>query len=111
MTVNSKAKGKRAELELAHRLQGHGFEARRSQQYAGINNDADVIGVPFLHIECKNNQRLNVRDAMAQSERDAREDEFPVVMHKKDRKPWLVTLNLDDFMTFYMAWLRDWREE
>lgn len=108
--VNSRQKGKRSELMLAHRLQEYGFDARRSQQFAGINGDADIIGCPMLHIECKNVQRLNLRDAMAQSERDAREDETPVVMHKKDRKPWLVTLNLDDFMRFYKAWLKEWSE-
>lgn len=105
--VNSRQKGKRSELMLAHTLQEYGFDARRSQQYAGINNDADVVGVPNLHIECKNVQRLNVRNAMAQSERDARDGEVPVVMHKMDRKPWLVTLNLDDFMQMYMAWERN----
>lgn len=105
--TNSRQKGKRSELMLAHILQEYGFDARRSQQYAGINNDADVVGVPNLHIECKNVQRLNVRNAMAQSERDARDGEVPVVMHKMDRKPWLVTLNLDDFMQMYMAWERN----
>ena len=110
--VNSRQKGSRSEREIANILRDkYGFEhCRRGQQFSGIHGDADVVGVPFLHIECKNVQRLNVRDAMAQSERDAREDEFPVVMHKKDRKPWLVTLNLDDFMTFYKAWLRGWKE-
>lgn len=104
--VNSRQKGKRSELMLAHILQEYGFDARRSQQYAGMNGDADVVGIPDLHIECKNVQKLNIRNAMAQSERDARDGEIPVVMHKMDRKPWLVTLNIDDFMQMYMAWER-----
>lgn len=110
--VNSRQKGARAEREIAHILKDeYGFkDARRGQQFSGMNGDADVVGCPFLHLEIKNVQKLNLRDAMAQSERDAREDETPVVMHKKDRKPWLVTLNLDDFMRFYMAWLKEWSE-
>lgn len=108
--TNSRAKGARAERELAKILREHGFEdARRGQQFSGLEGE-DVVGIPFVHIECKNVQRLNLRDAMAQSERDAREDQYPVVMHKKDRMPWLVTLNLEDFITMYKAWYKGWRE-
>ena len=103
-SINSKAKGKRAELLLAHTLSEYGFHCRRGQQYSGIGG-ADVVGLPHIHIECKNVQKLNLRDAVAQAERDAKESDIPVVMHKKDRKPWLVTLNLDDFMQMYKAWL------
>lgn len=99
--INSRQKGKRGELEIAHILQEHGFDARRSQQYAGINNDADVVGLPNVHIEVKRVQALNIDKAMAQSEHDARENEIPVVMHRKDRQPWRVTLNLEDFIELY----------
>ena len=111
--VNSRQKGKRAELALANLLRdeyGYG-DARRGVQYCGRTGAADVVGCPFLHIECKNVQRLDLRGAMEQSKTDAKEDEIPVVMHKKDRKPWLVTLELDDFMRFYGAWLKEWEEE
>ena len=109
--MNSREKGKRAERELAKLLSGYGFDCRRGQQFSGIEGE-DVVGLPFVHIECKAVERLNVREAMNQSERDAfmqrrvpEEYIVPVVMHKKNRQPWLVTLNLDDFMTFYKAWL------
>lgn len=107
--MNSRQKGARAERELAHKLSEYGFECRRGVQYSGLGGE-DVVGLPFVHIEAKNVQKLNLRDAMAQSERDAREDQTPVVMHKKDRKPWLVTLNLEDFMTMYKVWLKEWEE-
>lgn len=103
--MNSRAKGKRGELELAAVLRGCGYEdARRGQQYAGINGDADVVGLPGIHIECKRVEALNIDKAMEQSERDAREDEVPVVMHRKDRQPWLATLKLVDFLKMYEAW-------
>ena len=104
--INSRAKGKRAELLLAHTLSEYGFKCRRGVQYSGIGGD-DVVGLPQIHIECKNVQRLNLRNAMAQSERDAKENDIPVVMHKMDRKPWLVTMNLDDFMQMYTSWLEN----
>ena len=109
--TNSRQKGKRAELQVAHMFKDHGFDARRSQQYAGINNDADVVGAPFLHIEVKHVERLNLRAAVDQSVRDAKEDEIPVVIHKQNRQPWLVTMGFDDFMSFYKSWLKSWEEE
>ena len=99
--MNSKQKGARGERELAKVLRAHGFETRRGQQYCGANGDADVIGLPNIHIECKRVERLNLYDAMAQSKSDAKQDEIPVVMHRKDKYDWLVTMSLDDFMKMY----------
>lgn len=103
--INSRDKGKRNELLLAHKFQEYGFDARRSQQFAGINGDADVVGVPYLHVECKAVQKLNLDKAMEQSERDAREGEIPVVIHRKDRQDWRITMTLEDFMPFFMAYV------
>lgn len=99
--MNSKQKGARGERELAKVLRAYGFETRRGHQYCGANGDADVIGLPNIHIECKRVERLNLYDAMAQSKSDAKQDEIPVVMHRKDKCDWLVTLSLDDFMKIY----------
>ena len=104
MPINSKDKGARGEVELAHILQQHGYSARRGQQYSGANGDADVIGLPKIHIECKRVERLNLYDAMAQSIHDARDGEIPVVMHRRNNAKWLITLHLDDFMEIYKEW-------
>lgn len=101
MAINSRQKGKRAENELAHILRDYGYDTRRGQQYCGANGDADVVGILGLHIECKRVERLNIEDAIAQSERDAREGEIPVVMHRKNNCKWLVTLSLDEFMKIW----------
>lgn len=61
--INSKQKGKRYELEIAKYFKELGFDdARRSVQYNGKEEkgQADVVGVPFLHIECKHNESLNI---------------------------------------------------
>ena len=96
--MNSRSKGQRGELALAKELQKYGFEARRGQQYCGGTGDADVIGVPGLHIECKRVERLNVENAMRQAEADAKKGEIPVVMHRANREEWKVTMRLEDFM-------------
>ena len=96
--MNSRQKGARGERELAEKLREYGYEARRGQQFSGANGDADVVGFPGYHIECKRVERLNIEEAMAQSVRDAREGETPIVCHRRDRKEWLVTIRLKDFM-------------
>ena len=102
--MNSKNKGKRGELEAAHLLKEYGYDARRGQQYAGINGDADVVGLPGIHIEVKRTEKLNIDTAMEQSINDARESEKPIVMHRKNRSKWLVTMPLDEWMELYKAW-------
>lgn len=99
--MNSREKGKRGELEVAHLLEKYGYEARRGQQYAGANGDPDVVGLPGIHIEVKRVEKLNIDIAMQQSVRDARENEIPIVMHRKNRADWLVTMRFDDWMKLY----------
>lgn len=103
----SKEKGKRGERMLAQELRKAGFEnAHRGAQNAGKakgGDDApDVLGVPGVHIECKFVEKLNLRDAMDQSQADADgTGDIPVVIHKTSRKPWLVTMTLEDWLTLY----------
>lgn len=105
--TDSRAKGARGERELAKKLREFGFHARRGQQYSGANGDADVIGVPDIHIECKRVEKLNINKAMRQSLNDARQGEKAVVMHKKNEEKWLVTMTLADWIELYNAWRRE----
>ncbi len=102
--MNGRRKGAAGERELANVLKGYGYEARRGQQYCGANGDADVVGLPGLHIECKRVEKLNLDAAMAQAVRDARENEIPAVFHRKNRAGWKVTLMLEDFMMLYESY-------
>ena len=102
--MNSRNKGANGERELAGILRSEGYEARRGQQYSGINGDADVVGLPGIHIECKRVEKLNIDNAIEQSVRDAKYGEMPTVMHRKNHKQWLVTMQLVDWMDLYKAW-------
>lgn len=97
----SRDKGKRGERELASKLREYGYDTRRGQQYCGANGDADVIGLPGIHIECKRTERLSLYDAMAQAKADARLGEMPVVMHRKNNNEWLVIQPLADWIEMY----------
>ena len=99
--TNSKQKGARFERLLASKLRDYGYEARRGQQYCGSNGDADVVGLPYIHIEAKHQERMCLYDWMEQAKSDARPGEYPVVFHKKNNADILVTLRFEDFMEIY----------
>lgn len=97
--MNSKAKGKRGELELVRFLKAHGHPARRGQQFQGGPDSPDVVcpSLPF-HIECKRTERLSLYEALEQAERDAGDDLAPLVAHKRNRGKWLAILRLEDLL-------------
>lgn len=101
MAVNSRAKGAAFERKIASILRERGYDARRGQQFSAANGDPDVVGLPGIHIEAKAVEHLNLYNAYEQSVRDAREGETPIVIHKKNRKPILVTMSLDDWLALY----------
>ncbi len=105
MTINSRNKGAVGERELANILKDYGYNAWRGQQFSGANGDADVEGLLDVHIEVKRVEKLNIYKAMEQSKRDASVNhEIPTVFHRKNRKPWLVTMELTDWMELYKAY-------
>ena len=105
----SREKGKRFERWVANYFSEHGVSARRTAQYCGKTGAAgDVEGVPGVHIECKAVEKLNLEAAYQQSVRDAEaagRGEIPVVIHKKSRKPAMITLALEDWISMYLVWM------
>lgn len=101
MTINSRAKGARGERELSSKLKEYGYVCRRGQQFCGANGDADVVGLPGIHIECKRVEKLNITQAMSQAISDAKDEEKPTIFHRKDNEKWLVTMRLDDWMELF----------
>ena len=81
--MNSRNKGKAGELELSKALRSYGYDTRRGQQYCGANGDADVVGLPHIHIECKRVERLSLYDAMAQAKADKKQVKSPQLCTEK----------------------------
>ena len=104
----SRDKGARAERQWRDICRAEGYNAERGcQMYDKGSEIADVIGLPFIHVEVKNVERLNIREAMAQSINDATEEgrgNIPIVAHKKNRCPWLVTCRAEDWFRLYREW-------
>ena len=108
MPINSKQKGKNGELEICRILKKHGFDVRRSVQYNGKAEDGlgDIVGLDGIHAEIKRVEALNLSKAMEQSQRDAKDDEIPMVFHRKNREPWYVTMKLEDWVKLYKGELK-----
>lgn len=96
--MNSRAKGKVGELELAAVLRAHGFDsARRGVQFHGGADSPDVVGVPGVHLECKRVEAGNLYTWLDQAIRDAGAN-LPVVAHRRNRREWVAILRLEDFL-------------
>ena len=93
-------KGKRGEREVAALLRGHGYEARRGQQFSGGGDSPDVVhSIDGIHIEVKYVEKFSIHDALDQAYEDAKSDDAPVVFFRRNRKPWVVIMDADEFLT------------
>ena len=103
MGGKSRDKGARYERDTAAYLREFGYDTHRSAQYCGKTGQApDVVGLPYIHIECKHYaNRAFDYDWMDQAKRDAKQGEIPAIFHKTDYHEDLVTLRRDDFMEIY----------
>ena len=111
---SSRERGKAFELELVHYFNDRGYHTRRGQQYSGHNGDADVVGLPGIHIEAKFRENLNVRAAIGQAVKDAKRDcwgklvELPTVFWKKARQGTVVIMRLGDWMEL-LGYMHDFK--
>ena len=94
MTMNSRDKGKRGERMWRDQLREAGYNARRGQQYAGGTDSPDVIceELSGLHQEVKFGNSIQLPAAIRQATADANGKPW-VVAHKRNREPWLVTMD------------------
>jgi len=102
MSAKQQRKGRGGELELSRILQAAGFPVQPGQAVS-FGAVPDLVGLPGVHVEVKRVERLNVENAMDQAARDAERfgDGVPCVFHRKNRRPWLVTMMLDDWLDMY----------
>lgn len=116
MALNSKAKGARFERLLASKFRDHGYsEARRTVQYCGNTGEAaDVVGLPFIHVEAKHREKMQLYDWMEQAKREAKaggKGKLPAVFHKKNNAEILVTMTLEDWFCLYREFEAGFRLE
>ena len=102
MGAKSQRKGAVGELELARIFREHGYDCTRGGSLS-FGEVPDLTGLPGIHVECKRVERLNVQEAMDQAIRDSErmQDGMPTLFHRRNRKQWLVTMRLDDWLSLY----------
>ena len=102
MGISSQRKGAAGERELAAILKEHGYDCSRGGSMS-FGEVPDLSGLPGIHSEVKRVERLNVGEAMEQSIRDSERmnDGVPALFHRRNRKPWLVTMRFDDWIKIY----------
>lgn len=96
---SSQRKGKQAELELAEKLSAmFGIQCRRmAAAYLPGFIAPDVFGLPGIHVEAKRREKVALHAAIRQARYDAGES-VPIVAHRANRCPWLVTVELSDLV-------------
>ena len=102
MGRSQQRKGAAGERELAALLSAAGYECQRGGSLS-FGEIPDVLGLPGIHIGCKRVEKLNVGEAMEQAIRDSERmlDGLPALFHRRNRKPWLVTMRLEDWLKLY----------
>lgn len=108
----SQRKGADGERELAQVLRKHSYDCARGGLLS-FGEKPDLSGLPGIHIEVKRVEKLNVVEAMEQSIRDSErmQDGVPTLFHRRNRKPWLVTMRLSDWLELYGGNPSDKQEE
>ena len=110
MGRKERERGVRGEILWRDVCRKEGFEnvERGCQLMQKGSEVADVVGLPHIHQEVKFVQRLNVRAAVEQARHDAEESgqgELPIVAHKTNRKPWIVSMLASDWFKLYRAFV------
>jgi hypothetical protein len=114
-----KRKGDKYEVDLAKWFNENIFNEERCQRAPlsgggkiGLQaGGADILGTPDVFIEAKRVERLNVRDAMRQAERNidqTKSPEAPVVVTRRNQEALddsLVVMRLKDWRHMYAALL------
>ena len=93
---SSRTKGRSAEREVELRFQDAGFTTERA--IGGRRQIAGDINVAGLAVEVRRREKLSI-DAWSMAPEDETPDHLtPVVVWRRSRAPWRVSLTLEDFI-------------
>ena len=97
MSRRSLDKGKRGEREAAAEIRRlFGTAAERGRQYHGRDDAPDIVtGISGVHFEVKRVESFHLYGSLGQAAGDAG-DNVPVVLHRRNGKPWVAVVRLDD---------------
>ena len=95
----SRTKGKRTELECVQLWRQAGFPfARRNLTQFQERSGRDLLNTePFL-VQIKAGANPSVWQALKEAEGEAKKEEIPVAMVKRDRGEWIVAMSWKEFL-------------
>lgn len=96
MGAMSRSKGRSAEREVELAIQRAGFSTDRN--IGGRQQVAGDIATEGLAIEVRRRERLDVPAWCRVHEAGTPDHLTPVVVYRRSREPWRVSLTLDDFL-------------
>lgn len=96
----SRDKGYRGEHEVEGIFREYGIDAQRGLVFRG---EPDIM-VDGLHVEVKRCERIELPKWWKQSTEAAKKGEIPVVVFRKNRGEWMITLRLTDFLQLRRTW-------
>jgi Holliday junction resolvase len=97
---SQREKGRRGEQEVARILRSRGFDAERIPNSGGLTEKGDVKSkdLPRLHFEVKFQETWSLLKWLRQAIEEALPTQVPVVVFKKSREPWRVSVTLEHYL-------------
>lgn len=112
MGAFSRNKGARLERDAASWLEDvTGIKFRRALDQYQASSGKDLEGDSPLVVQVKGGKMPPIWKAYAEAESEANPGEVPVALIKRDRYPWLIVLNREDFAPMLAAWFRELERE
>lgn len=94
-----RSKGNRGELAIIKLFAQYGWKHARRNWQSGGQGGGDILEGPVdCNHEVKNQERLNIWAAIAQSEEAAGATQTPIVWFKRSRSRWYAALPAEDLL-------------
>ena len=102
--THSKNKGNRFELEIVQFLKDLGYTAASARSESRSLDDlgCDIVDNSPFSIQCKHNERLSMPVHKLLSDMKANGLERPIVMHKRNNKGVVVSMDLEEFKKLFI---------
>ena len=95
MSRAERAKGARAEREVAAIFRAHGFDCERTPNSGGLRVKGDLTGDVPAHVEVKWQEVARPWLWWEQASSEAPLQMMPVVAFRRSRSPWLAIVSLN----------------
>ena len=103
MGKSQRNKGDGGEREVVRILNDYGIPARRGQVF---DREPDIVSSSPIHWEVKRQETTKIHEWMRQSV-EQRRGKVPVVVHRRSREDWLITMRFTDFLRLWKENIED----